>query len=179
VLALGAVLEVTRDGEPVVTLTPKREYFGGSSGDPSTPIRNFFEGEPTSEVGRDESLTRDLWTAMQPDLSSFDAQIDEVDENYAAALAELSPELRDDPEFLAIASAEQGRQILALADRYMTDTPPAEIRFNVNPFVSWFWLGVLVGVGGALFALWPSADGRRRRVTDVYGARLARELTSV
>ena len=61
----------------------------------------------------------------------------------------------------------------------MTDTPPAEIRFNVNPFVIWFWIGVLVGVGGALFALWPTAEGRRRRVSDVYGARLARELTSV
>ena len=58
----------------------------------------------------------------------------------------------------------------------MTDTPPAEIRFNVNPFVVWFWIGVLVGVGGALFALWPTAEGRRRRVSDVYGARLAREL---
>ena len=40
----------------------------------------------------------------------------------------------------------------------------------------WFWLGVIVAVGGALFAIWPTPEGRRRRVSDVYGARLAREL---
>jgi len=43
-------------------------------------------------------------------------------------------------------------------------------------FVVWFWLGVIVAVGGALFAIWPTPEGRRRRVSDVYGARLAREL---
>jgi hypothetical protein len=37
----------------------------------------------------------------------------------------------------------------------------------------------MIGVGGALFALWPTAEGRRRRVSDVYGARLARDLTRV
>ncbi|MDQ3102282.1 MAG: heme lyase CcmF/NrfE family subunit [Actinomycetota bacterium] len=178
-VALGAELAVTRDGAAVATLTPKREYFAGPGGDPETPIRSFFEGEPTSEVGRDEGITRDLWSAMQPDLSSFDAQIDEADEAYATALAELPPDLRQDRVVLDASAQRQGQEILALADRYLTDTPPAEIRFNVNPFVSWFWLGVLVGVGGALFAVWPSAEGRRRRVSDVYGARLARELTSV
>jgi hypothetical protein len=37
---------------------------------------------------------------------------------------------------------------------------------------------VIVAVGGALFAIWPAPEGRRRRVGDVYGARLARELNS-
>ena len=41
----------------------------------------------------------------------------------------------------------------------------------------WFWLGAIIAIGGALFAIWPSPEGKRRRVTDVYGARLARELS--
>ena len=115
---------------------------------------------------------------MQPDLTAFDAEIDEVDERYAAALADLPPELRADPRRSRRACRRsRARRSASLAERYLTDTPPAEIRFNVNPFVIWFWLGGLVGVGGALFALWPSAEGRRRRVSDVYGARLARELS--
>jgi len=176
-IALGGVFTVTRDGEQVTTLAPSREYFSGPGGDPSEPIRSFFEGEPTSEVGRDEGLTRDLWTAMQPDLSSFDAQIDGYDEQYAKLVARTSAETLATPLVQQQLVDAQGQQIRRLTERYETDTPPAEIRFNVNPFVSWFWLGVIVGAGGALFALWPRVEGRRRRVSDVYGARLARELS--
>ncbi len=173
-LALGAQLSVTEDGRAVTTLNPSREYYSGQSADPSAPIRSFFEGEPTSEVGRDESAVRDLWSAMQPDLSSFDGVIDEGDRLFAR-LAKQVP--ADDSAGQAYLASQQGEAIRNLADRYMSQTPPAEIRFNVNPFVIWFWLGGLVGVGGALFAIWPSAEGRRRRVSDVYGARLARDLS--
>ena len=41
----------------------------------------------------------------------------------------------------------------------------------------WFWLGAIIAIGGALFAIWPTPEGKRRRVTDIYGARLARELS--
>ena len=176
-ISLGADLSVTKDGKLVTTLSPSREYFTGQSSDPSAPIRSFFEGEPTSEVGREQGLTRDLWSAMQPDLSSFDAPIDRYDAGYLALRERFSAEELSAPVAQAQIAAKQGEQIRFLADRYMSDTPPAEIRFNVNPFVAWFWLGGLVGVGGALFALWPSAEGGRRRASDVYGARLARELT--
>jgi cytochrome c biogenesis factor len=43
--------------------------------------------------------------------------------------------------------------------------------------VSWIWLGGLIGLGGALVALWPSALTSRRRVTSLYAARLGRELS--
>lgn len=172
-IVLGAVLSVTRDGEPVATLRPSREYHSGSASDPMAPIRSFFEGEATSEVGRTEGITRDLWSAMQPDLSGFDEVIAEGDSRYAALARQADP---DDEEAAAGLRLVQGQLVDALRQRYLNETPPAEIRFNVNPFVVWFWLGVLVGIGGALFAIWPTAEGRRRRVSDVYGARLAREL---
>ena len=177
-LTFGAVLTVYKDGRAVTTLTPSREYYSSASADPSAPLRGFFEGETTSEVGRKETLTRDLWSAMQPDLSEFDAIIDGFDERYAKATEGLPPEVLASDGVQAELSTAQAQLVLALKERYMTDTPPAEFRFNVNPFVIWFWFGVLTGVGGALFAIWPSPDGRRRRVSDVYGARLARELTS-
>ncbi|MBA2522672.1 MAG: heme lyase CcmF/NrfE family subunit [Solirubrobacterales bacterium] len=172
-LSLGSVLTVTKGGEPVTTLMPSREYYSGAAADPSAPLRSFFEGETTSEVGRDESLSKDLWSAMQPDLTSFDPVIEEGDRRYARLAAGLPV---GDPAVQSGLAKVQGQLVEALRERYVNTPPPAEIRFNVNPFVLWFWLGGMVGVGGALFALWPSAEGRRRRVSDVYGARLAREL---
>ena len=40
----------------------------------------------------------------------------------------------------------------------------------------WIWIGGAIGVIGGLIAVWPAPDARRRRVSDVYAARLAREL---
>ena len=178
-IAFGAVLAVTRDGETVTTLTPSREYYSPDNPDPTAPIQSFFQGEPTSEVGRDEGPTRDLWSSMQPDLSSFDDEIDGFDERYAKVVEGLSAEQAANPVNQQQLAALQAAEIGNLVERYMSETPPAEIRFNVNPFVIWFWIGVAVGVGGALFALWPSGEGKRRRVSDVYGARLARDLSRI
>ncbi|GIK77035.1 MAG: c-type cytochrome biogenesis protein CcmF [Actinomycetes bacterium] len=178
-LALGAVLDVSREGRHVTTLSPSREYYSGAVAEPDAPLRSFFEGEATSEVGRTESFSRDLWSAMQPDLSGFDRVIDSRDRRYAEALSGLSGAELADPRVQAVIAQAQGQMVRRLADRYLADPPPAEIRFNVNPFVVWFWLGVIVAVGGALFAIWPTPEGRRRRVSDVYGARLARELGGV
>jgi cytochrome c-type biogenesis protein CcmF len=175
-LAFGALLDVTKDGRHVTTLNPSREYYSGEAADPNAPLRSFFEGEATSEVGKTESFSRDLWSAMQPDLSSFDRVIDTKDQRYADALSKLPGSERSDPQVQAVIAQAQGQMVRQLADRYVADPPPAEIRFNVNPFVVWFWLGAIVAVGGALFAIWPTPEGRRRRVSDVYGARLAREL---
>jgi len=177
-LSFGAVLDVSRDGSHVTTLTPSREYYSGAASDPDAPLRSFFEGEATSEVGRQEGFSKDLWSAMQPDLSGYQPYIERTDERYAEALKELSPAERADPRVQSIIVASQGQMVRRLADRYLEDTPPADIRFNVNPFVVWFWLGAIIAIGGALFAIWPAPEGRRRRVTDVYGARLARELDS-
>ncbi len=172
-LSFGSLLEVRRDGELVSTLHPSREYYSGAGADPQAPLHSFFAGEATSEVGRQESFTKDLWSAMQPDLSRFDPMIAKGDRLYARVAADVP---RDDPRVAAALARLQGQLIGRIAQRYEEQAPPAQIRFNVNPFVVWFWLGAIVAVGGGLFAIWPAAEGRRRRVSDVYGARLAREL---
>jgi cytochrome c-type biogenesis protein CcmF len=172
-VVFGAVLDVQRDGEQVALMRPSREYFSSNTADPSAPLRGFFEGEATSEIGRKEGPARDIWTAMQPDLSVFDERIAEGDELYAKIAAEADA---SSPQDAAELASLQGDLIEGLAAGYVNDPPPASIRFNINPFVIWLWVGVIVAMLGALFAIWPGAEARRRRVSDVYAARLAREL---
>jgi hypothetical protein len=50
-------------------------------------------------------------------------------------------------------------------------TKKATLRFHVNPFVSWVWIGVLVLMSGALVSLWPEVA--LREVTVWGYARLA------
>jgi cytochrome c-type biogenesis protein CcmF len=174
-LVFGAVLDVRRDGEQVALLSPAREFFASSSADPGAPLRGFFEGEATSEVGRKEGVSRDIWTAMQPDLTSFDQVIADGDALFARLAAQLD---LSDPAAAAVLADQQGEAIAGLGQRYLNRTPPAEFRVNVNPFVIWIWIGGIVGMLGALFGLWPGAEARRSRVSDVYAAKLARELAT-
>jgi cytochrome c-type biogenesis protein CcmF len=171
-LTLGAVLDVDRGGEDFATLAPSRNYYSSPASSGSGPVRGFFEGQPTSEVGRREQGGEDVWTAMQPDLEPLDATITEGDERLAAVAknAAATPQAQAELSYL------QGRVIRAIVERYMTDTPPANIRFNVNPLAMWIWIGGGIALGGAILAAWPAASARRRRVSDVAAARLAREL---
>jgi cytochrome c-type biogenesis protein CcmF len=173
-LTLGAVLDVTRDGERFATLRPSRNYYSGRGADPAAPVRGFFEGEATSEVGRRESLSGDVWTAAQPDLTRLDPVIDRADERLAS-ITEAAPP--GDPRAQEQVAALQGVAITEIASRYIEDPPPANFRVNVNPLVTWIWIGWLIALSGALIALWPSAEARRRRVADVYAARVARDLS--
>lgn len=177
-VVFGAVLDVQRDGQQVALLRPSREYFASNTANPDAPLRGFFEGEATSEVGRKEGPTKDIWTAMQPDLSVFDDDIERGDRLYGRIVREAVAQGADpsDPVVASRLAGVQGDLIERLALGYREDPPPASIRFNVNPFVIWLWVGVIIAMLGALFAIWPGAEARRRRVSDVYAARLAREL---
>jgi cytochrome c-type biogenesis protein CcmF len=172
-LEFGALVSVSRDGEPFATLTPSRNYYSGRGMGSTGPVRGFFEGEATSEVGRREGAGGDLWAAMQPDLQALDPVIERGDERLAA-FAERLP--MDEPEAQAALATLQGQVIRAVSDRYLADPPAANFRVNVNPLVIWIWVGGAIAVVGAVVAVWPAPAARRRRVSDVYAARLAREL---
>ncbi len=182
-LSFGSVVEVHRDGELVDTLTPSRNYYSSSS---TGTVRSFFEGEATSEVGRSGGAAEDFWTAMRPDLtepaidnfiSGADRRIDE------ATIPETLPDpntpgglqaMRDISEQR---SALQGLAVSNLQERYEDGQIPVDFRINVNPLVIWIWVGGAIGVIGGLVAAWPTASARRRRVSDVYAARLAKDLS--
>jgi cytochrome c-type biogenesis protein CcmF len=172
-LTFAAQLDVERDGERFATLHPSRNYYSSAGGD---SVRSFFEGEATSEVGRRGGATSDLWTAMRPDLTAYDPFIDAADRRIARATGEpgagapFLDQLRGDLQGLAIAN---------LRNRYAAEPVPVDFRVNVNPFVIWLWIGGAIAVIGAMIAVWPAPEARRRRVSDVYAARLARELEHV
>ncbi len=174
-LILGAVLVASKDGEEVARLTPSRNYYGGQD-DLSAPLEAFyFEGSATSEVGKRTKIDEDLWTAMQPDLNLYDEVIKAADLSLRGQIPKVDPNNVDVAAMRAIPK-QQGRAILKFAGYWRDDGGVANFRINVNPFVIWVWLGALVGIGGAAFALWPGAGLGRQRVSEAYAARLAREL---
>ncbi len=177
-LTFGAVLAVERDGEPFATLLPSRNYYSSNTSDAAGPLRSFFEGEATSEVGRREGAVRDLWTAMRPDLAPVDPVIAAVDKRLAALVPEVGPggPTPEQVEQMRAYRDAQGEAIGRFAGLYLADPLPVDFRINVNPFVIWLWIGGAIGVTGALVAAWPAPEARRRRVSDVYAARLARDL---
>jgi cytochrome c-type biogenesis protein CcmF len=177
-LSFGAVLDVDRDGSQFAVLQPQRNYYSSNTSSDAGPVRGFFEGEATSEVGRREGPGGDLWTAMRPDLEPLDPLISAVDRRLERSLPKVGPEGPTPAQIDAMGTFadRQGNAIERLSSLYVASALPIDLRVNVNPFVIWIWLGGAIGVGGGLFALWPVPAGRRRRVSDVYAARLAREL---
>jgi cytochrome c-type biogenesis protein CcmF len=176
-LTFGSVLAVQRDGKPLTTLTPSRNYYSSSSS--GATVKDFFEGEATSEVGRRTEPQEDLWTAMRPDLAPLDPVIARIDRKLQATLPnDIAPSGPTPAQIEAMRAYSdlQGLAIQALKERYVSNPVPVDFRINVNPFVIWLWVGGAIGVAGALFAVWPVPDARRRRVSDVYAARLARDL---
>ena len=173
-LTFGSVLAVTRDGKPYSTLYPSRNYYAGVGRPPvAGPVRSFFEGEATSEVGRKTTVGGDIWTAMQPDLTSLNPMINGADRRLEKLARGVSPQNAKAGQAL---SYLQGLAVRSIEKRYLKDPPPADFRVNVNPLVTWIWVGGAIAVVGGLVAIWPAPEARRRRVSDVYAARLAREL---
>jgi cytochrome c-type biogenesis protein CcmF len=41
----------------------------------------------------------------------------------------------------------------------------ATFRVIVSPMVSWIWIGAIITILGALFAVWPARTSRRRKAS--------------
>src|SRR3954453_15489934 len=157
-ISLGAVLDVSKDGHHTI-VRPKRNFY--PINDTSVPmIARFFEGEPTSEVDVRWGVKRDLWFAVQPDLAGLIPAIREADRKFSGLPPQYTAQL-----------------ITAIAKSYAHNPPAANFRMIVSPMVAWIWFGGLIAVFGALVALWPGAETRRRAVRSVYAAKLAPELS--
>jgi cytochrome c-type biogenesis protein CcmF len=74
-ISLGAVLEVSRHGRGIATLYPSRRYYPSRDDRGLGRIGRFFKGDSTSELGLRSGLTRDVWTAVQPDLTTVEPYI--------------------------------------------------------------------------------------------------------
>ena len=168
-ISFGAIVDVHRDGEKIVTLRPERSYFPSRDVRGLGPVGRFFEGEATSEVGLKAGMRRDLWAAMTPDIRKLLPTIEEGDRVFSAAAGKLPPEL----EGQALGAALKG-----IVDKYVASKPAATFRVITSPLVTWIWLGSIVVFLGGLIALWPGSPGAPPRVvTARYKARVAKELT--
>jgi cytochrome c-type biogenesis protein CcmF len=155
---LGAVVDVSRDGRHVATLRPARGYY--PTQDPSQgSVGRLIGGEPTSEVGLKAGLTRDLWTAIEPNLERFQPLVEKANK--------VVPLVRPDLGLVALA---------AVVENYKKAPPAATFRIITSPLVTWIWLGGLIVVGGGLIALWPAPRTVRGRAWVPARARVAREL---
>ena len=156
-LTLGAVLDVSRDGRHVATLTTTRGYYPALDAGLG-PVGRYFDGEATSEVGMRAGLRRDIWTAVQPDISAMRSMIDGLDKRFPLA-----------------SGRSKGLLLAALAARYEIAPPPASFRLIVSPLVEWIWLGGAIAGFGGLIALWPALSPVRRRVAVLSRVRLGRQ----
>ena len=166
-ISFGAVVEVRRDGEKVVTLRPERSYFPSRDLAGLGPVGRFFEGEATSEVGLKAGMRRDLWAAMTPDIRRLMPTIEEGDRVFAAAAGKLPP---------ALEGQALGEALNGIVRRYTQSEPAATFRVISSPLVTWIWIGAIVVFLGGLIALWPGPDAARRRASARYAARVAEDL---
>jgi cytochrome c-type biogenesis protein CcmF len=145
-VTLGSVLDVTKHGRHVATLIPSRGYYPSLDQASFGRIGRFFNGDSTSELGLRASLTRDIWTAAQPDLTAVEPMIQDANHRFPNA----SPQL-------------EGFMVAAIVDRYMRSSAVADFRLIVSPLVAWIWIGGVIVLGGTMIALWPAPRRVRRR----------------
>jgi cytochrome c-type biogenesis protein CcmF len=144
-ITLGAVLDVSKGGRHVATLIPSRGYYPSLDERAFGRIGRFFNGDSTSELGLRAGLTRDIWTAAQPDLSALEPMIRAADRRFPHADARL-----------------EGLIVSAVVRRYVRDAPLADFRVIVSPLVEWIWIGGVIVVGATLVAVWPAPRRARR-----------------
>jgi cytochrome c-type biogenesis protein CcmF len=157
-LDLGAVLDVSKHGHHVTTLRPSAGYYP-TLDQSQGPVGQLVGGEAVSHIGLRATFSRDLWTAVQPDIQALQPLI--------SAGNKVVPANRPDLALTVLA---------AIAHHYVSHPPAAQFRFINSPLVMWIWLGGGIVLGGGLLLLWPAADLAVRRVRAGYFARVAQEL---
>ena len=159
-LSLGALLDVTKGGPRgphVATLNPSEGYY--ASQDPSQgTVGSLIGGQAVSHVAMDAGITRDVWTAIQPDIEA----------PALKRIVELGN--RTLPAQDAVVA------IGVLAKTYLEHPPQAQFHLIDSPLVMWIWLGGMIVVGGGLIAIWPAPSAVRRRASVRARARAVRGL---
>ncbi len=156
-LSLGAVLDVTRHGRHVATLNPSEGFYASDEASQGS-VGSLIGGQPVSHVAMDAGVTRDVWTAIEPDIE-------------APALQRI---IKIGNRTLPAADGIVAIEYLARA--YLRHPPQAQFHFIVSPLVMWIWIGGLIVFTGALIAIWPAPSVVRRRVAARSRARAVRGL---
>src|SRR5438105_1037124 len=67
-LSLGAVLDVSKHGHHVATLEPSEGFYASAGGQGS--VGSLIGGQPVSHVSMDAGATRDVWSAIAPNIEA-------------------------------------------------------------------------------------------------------------
>jgi cytochrome c-type biogenesis protein CcmF len=156
-LSLGAILDVTEHGHHVATLNPSEGFYASDEASQGT-VSSLLGGQAVSHVAMNGSLTRNVWTAIEPDIEA---------PNLKRIVTAGNSTLPPDEALVAIAY---------MARAYLKRPPPTQFNFLVSPLVFWIWIGGLIAFGGGLIALWPAPSAVRRRVAARTRARAVRGL---
>lgn len=172
-LIFGAVLQVDRDGKQFARLHPTREYHQVTDGR-TRSIETYFDGEATSEVGLKAGVRSDFWTSVEPNTRYIRRRARMADDRFRGLMAVLARKVRKDPSeaprIAAFASEVMDETTKKVIDLYPDRNEVVTFRVIVSPMVSWIWAGAIIGLFGALFALWPT--GLLRRVAVRVGTQL-------
>jgi cytochrome c-type biogenesis protein CcmF len=156
-LALGAMLDVTKNGHHVTTLYPSEGFYASEEASQGS-VGSLIGGQPVSHVALDGGITRDIWAAIQPNIEAPALQ-----RIVKTGNSTLPPE----DGIVAIAY---------LAREYLKHPPQAQFHFEVSPLVMWIWLGGFIVLTGALIAIWPAPGLVRERVSARARTRALRGL---
>ncbi|MEA2199439.1 MAG: cytochrome c-type biosis protein CcmF [Solirubrobacteraceae bacterium] len=156
-LSLGALLDVSKGGHHVATLRPSQGYYASQDASQGS-VGSLIGGQPVSHIAMDSGVTRDVWTAIQPNIEA--GQLQRI---VKVGNRTLSP----DQGLVAIGY---------LARAYLQHPPMAQFHFIVSPLVMWIWIGGAIVFGGGLIAIWPAPSTVRRRVAALSRARGVRGL---
>jgi cytochrome c-type biogenesis protein CcmF len=156
-LSLGAVVDVAKHGHHIATLYPSEGYYASQEAAQGA-VGSLIGGQPVSHISMDAGVTRDVWSAIQPNIEAPALQrIIQVGNRTLP------------PEDAIVALGY-------LARSYLKHPPPAQFHFIVSPLVMWIWVGGLIVFGGGLIAIWPAPSTVRRRVGARSRARAVRGL---
>lgn len=145
-LSLGALLDVSKGGRHVATLEPSEGYYASQEASQGS-VGSLIGGQPVSHVAINPGISRDVWSAIEPNIET--PQLKRI---VTIGNRTLSPE-----EGL-VAIGYLGRE-------YLKHPPQAQFRFSVSPLVMWIWIGGLIVGGGGLIAIWPAPRLVRKRLT--------------
>ncbi len=170
-VSFGAVLDVSKGGKHVTTLTTIRRFYPATNDPTSGPISIAFNGASDSQVGLNAGLTRDIWTVINPNLQPLQAEINRGDQVFTKLMSSLTPAEARQPANVQFISLERQRAISGLASRFVSHPWPVEFLMIVSPLVTWIWLGAIIIATGGLIALWPIPVLARLRRTAPFAAR--------
>jgi cytochrome c-type biogenesis protein CcmF len=162
-ISLGAVLAVTKGGQPVTTL--RTSYGLYPSLDPMHAIGRFFNGSSESDVGLHSGALRDLWVVISPNVAPLQQEISQGDQLLGRALlqAESLPASQRAVQLNRLYTLRD-IAIRELTQRFVTHPWSSQFLIEVSPLVMWLWLGSLIAAFGGLVALWPVPRRARARL---------------